>query len=192
MDENNTLYLTGRNQWRTWLGKNQSKRKEIWLVYFKKHTKKPRIPYDDAVEEAICFGWIDSIVKRIDDERFMQKFTPRKNVDLWSDENKKRAKKMIEQGKMTPAGLKKIKDLKSLDNIQKGKINKPGRIIIPSELREVLLNNSKAKEFFDSLAFSYKKMYCGWVGSAKREETRKKRAQEAITLLNQEIKSLLK
>lgn len=107
MEITKQLYVTDRDAWRAWLEKNYDTEKEIWLIYYKKHTGKPRIPYDDAVEEALCFGWIDSTVKRVDDEKFAQKFTPRKNKSNWSDLNKKRAKKMIREGRMTKAGFLK-------------------------------------------------------------------------------------
>ena len=112
MEITKTLYITNRVDWRAWLERNNDTEKEVWLIYYKKHTGKPRIPYDDAVEEALCFGWIDSTVKRVDDEKFAQKFTPRKNKSNWSDLNKKRAKKMIREGRMTKAGLTKIEEAK--------------------------------------------------------------------------------
>ena len=99
------LLVTTRAAWRQWLEKNHTASKEIWLIYFKKHTGEPRIPYDDAVEEAICFGWIESLIKRIDDEKLCQKFTPRTNIKQWSELNKKRARRMINEKKMTEAGL---------------------------------------------------------------------------------------
>ncbi|MGB2982026.1 MAG: hypothetical protein WBC77_12350, partial [Candidatus Zixiibacteriota bacterium] len=100
-----TLYVTNRDDWRAWLRKNHSSQKEVWLIYYKKHTGKPRIPYDDAVEEALCYGWIDSTIKRIDEEKYAQKFTPRSEKSNWSELNKRRAKKMIREGRMTQAGL---------------------------------------------------------------------------------------
>lgn len=106
------LYVKSRDEWRSWLQNNHAAEKEIWLIYYKKHTGKPRIPYDDAVEEALCFGWIDSIVKRIDDEKYIQKYTPRKDKSIWSELNKKRTEKMIKQGRMTEAGLIKIQKAK--------------------------------------------------------------------------------
>src|SRR5262249_60030780 len=81
---------------------------EVWLIYYKKPSGQPRIPYDDAVEEALCFGWVDSIVKRIDDAKFAQKFTPRRGRTRWSALNKRRLRKLIREGRMTPAGLAKI------------------------------------------------------------------------------------
>src|SRR5947209_19674397 len=103
-----TLHITNRDDWRAWLVKNHETEKEVWLVYYKKHTGQPRIPYDDAVEEALCFGWIDSIVKRIDGEKFAQKFTPRQDCTRWSALNRRRVRKLIQAGRMTEAGLTKI------------------------------------------------------------------------------------
>src|SRR5512132_3621352 len=108
MDMRKTLYVTDREKWRAWLAKHHRSETEIWLVYYKKQSGRPRIPYDHAVEEAICFGWIDSIVKRLDDERFAQKFTPRRDSTRWSALNKRRLRKLIREGRMTEAGLAKI------------------------------------------------------------------------------------
>lgn len=111
MDIGKTLYVTTRKDWRAWLDKNHQKEKEIWLVYYKKHANMPRIPYNDAVEEALCFGWIDSTVKRIDEDKYTQRFSPRSNKSQWSEMNKERARRLIEQKKMTQAGLDKINSL---------------------------------------------------------------------------------
>ncbi|OGK25341.1 hypothetical protein A3C25_06180 [Candidatus Roizmanbacteria bacterium RIFCSPHIGHO2_02_FULL_38_11] len=100
-----TLYIKNREEWRRWLEKNHKKEPEIWLVYYKKHTKKSSIPYNDAVEEALCFGWIDSTVKGIDGEKYAQRFSPRKPKSNWSEPNKERIERLIKEGKMTPAGL---------------------------------------------------------------------------------------
>src|SRR5918992_6386370 len=102
------LYVTNRDEWRAWLEKNHATEREVWLIYYKKHTGKPRIPYDDAVEEALCFGWIDSIVKTLDGDRYMQKFTPRTNVGKWSRLNLERVKKLLHEGRMTEAGRAKL------------------------------------------------------------------------------------
>ena len=99
------IHFEDRINWRNWLMNNHNKFKEIWLIFFKKHTNKPNVSYNDSVEEAICFGWIDGIKKRLDDERYLYKFTPRKNDSIWSDLNKKRALKMIEEKKMTEIRL---------------------------------------------------------------------------------------
>jgi len=181
------LYLTTRTEWRSWLKVNHLKEKEVWLIYYKKHTGIPRIPYDDAVEEALCFGWIDSIVKRIDDERFMQKFSPRNDKSEWSEANKKRVKKLIENSSMTKVGLKKVEIAKANGSWNKS-IEAQKNYTMPSELGDILNSNKKANHFFESLSPSCKKQYINWVASAKKEETRKRRAKEALNRLNKQKK----
>jgi uncharacterized protein YdeI (YjbR/CyaY-like superfamily) len=105
------LYVTTRDEWRAWLAEHHDTEREVWLVSYKKHTGRPQIPYDDAVEEALCFGWIDSLVKTIDDERFAQKFTPRKEKSNWSESNKRRVRKLVREGRMTEAGLATTKGI---------------------------------------------------------------------------------
>lgn len=183
----NQLYVKNRKDWRKWLKDNHNISKGIWLIYYKKHTRKPRIPYDEAVEEALCFGWIDSTVKRIDDERFMQKFTPRNDKSNWSELNKKRALKLIRQKRMTNAGMYKINTAKKNGEWNK-KTETEKDFVMPSELSQVLSKNKKANDFFNELSPSHQKQYKQWVAGAKRNETRLKRAKEAITLLKKKQK----
>jgi uncharacterized protein YdeI (YjbR/CyaY-like superfamily) len=182
------VYAASRDQWREWLAKNHKAKKEVWLIYYKKHTDKPRIPYDDAVEEAICFGWIDSTVKRLDEEKYAQKFTPRSAKSKWSQLNIQRAKRMIEEGRMTEAGLVKCQD--AIKNSKKEPRTKPSkkRLTIPPYLKEALSVNKKVWENFNNLAPSYQRLYIGWIADAKKEETRKKRLKEAMILLKQNKK----
>ena len=184
---NSKLYITTREEWRSWLEENQSKEKEVWLIYYKKHTGVPRIPYDDAVEEALCFGWIDSIVKRIDDERYMQKFTPRNDKSEWSELNKKRVKKLIENSSMTEAGLAKIKTAKKNGSWERV-FESVKAYEMPVELNGALKSNKVANTFFDKLSPSYKKQYINWIASAKKEETRQRRAKKAVSLLSKKKK----
>ncbi|HKP01893.1 MAG TPA: YdeI/OmpD-associated family protein [Chthoniobacterales bacterium] len=110
MEVGTTLYVTTRKAWRAWLQKNHAKQKEIWLVYTKKQSGKARIPYDVAVEEALCFGWIDGIMKSIDADYFVQRFSPRRSAkSQLSETNKERVRRMIRAGLMTPAGMEKIR-----------------------------------------------------------------------------------
>ncbi len=102
------LLFEDRDGWRKWLMKNHSTSGVVWLLFYKKHTGKPCMAYDAAVEEALCFGWIDSLTKRIDNERYAQKFTPRKQSSNWSESNLRRVKKLIESGRMTEVGLAKV------------------------------------------------------------------------------------
>lgn len=186
MEITNTLYVKDRTEFRKWLEKNFEKEKEIWLIYYKKNSSKPRIPYNDAVEEALCFGWIDSIVKKIDDEKYAQRFTPRKLNSKWSDLNILRVKKLIAEGKMTQFGLSKIKELNSLLNKKPRTKNKI--LKIPVLIKNHFEKNKKAWEFFVSLSPSYKQMYIEWITSAKKEETKLNRIKKAITLLEKKQK----
>ncbi|WP_406661276.1 YdeI/OmpD-associated family protein [Methanolobus sp. ZRKC3] len=179
MDSPNTIYVTTREEWRKWLQKNHDSSKVIWLILFKKHTGEPTIPYEDAVEEALCFGWIDSKVKTVDDKRYMQKYTPRKDNSIWSAINKQRAQKLIREGRMTTAGLEKIEEAKI-----NGKWSDPytakKKLPIPTELKEALMKNEMAWQNFNRFANSYRDLYIGWIADAKRSDTRKRRIEEVV------------
>jgi uncharacterized protein YdeI (YjbR/CyaY-like superfamily) len=190
-----TFYAANRNEWRAWLEKRHETETDVWLIYYKKASALPRVPYDDAVEEALCFGWVDSLVKRLDDEKFAQKFTPRKDQQKWSEHNKKRARAMIEQGKMTDAGLAVIGKgvLDSSRDPSARKISDRRRFdTVPEFIQKALNKNKKAREFFDKLAPSYRRHYIGWITMAKRPETQQRRLAEAIELLAQNKKLGLK
>ncbi len=173
-----TLYITNRDDWRAWLKKNQEAKKEIWLIYYKKHTGKRRIPYDDAVEEALCFGWIDSTVQRIDDERYAQKFTPRRKKSRWSELNIRRAKKMIRAGKMTGAGSARFNEMKNNEKELRDKRSK--KLVIPLAFKRALAKNKKALGNFENFAAGYRRMYIEWIAAAKKDETREKRIKQVI------------
>jgi len=185
MQKRNELHVTDREDWRGWLEKNHAREKEIWLIYYKKHTGKPRIPYEDAVEEALCYGWIDSIVKRIDDERYMQKFTPRNERSVWSESNKKRVASLISEGRMTEAGMSKVRAAKVSGQWSLTRVENPG---MPEEFESALAANKNADRNFRSLAPSHQKRFVGWIAAAKRSETREKRSAEAIRILEQNQK----
>ncbi len=181
------LSVIDRKDWRAWLEENHAKEKEVWLIYFKKHTGKPRIPYDDAVEEALCFGWIDSIVRKIDDERYCQKFTPRKENSNWSMLNKQRVEKLRKNGRMTKAGLEKIKAAKVNGSWDK-RLASEQFFDMPTELADGLDKNPIAKDYFDSLSPSFRKQYIGWIASAKKKETKQRRVSETISLMKKKQK----
>ncbi len=188
MNLGETLYVTNRGAWRKWLKKNHKSKKEIWLIYYKKHTRKPRIAYDDAVEEAICYGWIDSTVKKLDEERYAQKYTPRNANSIWSDSNITRAKKMIAKGRMTKYGL-------ALFNLIGEKASKAKRIPkkyrIPKELKIALARNRQASQNFHNFAPSYQKMYIYWILDAKKQETRQRRIQRVVEFATRNKKSVM-
>lgn len=194
MELKETQYAINRRDWRTWLRKNHDSKKEIWMVFYKKHTGKPGISYDAAVEEALCFGWIDSIVKKIDEEKFARKFTPRKSRSRWSELNKKRARKMIDEGKMVETGLARIRDAKESGEWFKSVLMgaRSEELKVPPYFEKALEVNAKARKNFNNLAPTYRRHFIGWVSSAKREETRKRRLQEAVQLLEQNKKLGLK
>ncbi len=178
------VYVKNRSEWRNWLSQNHDKSSGIWLVFYKKHTGKSTLEYEEAVEEALCFGWIDSIIKKADEEKYLRKLTPRKADSRWSELNKKRIAKLTKQGHMTESGIAKVEEAK-----KSGLWDQPDRpqisLDIPRELESALAKNIKAKKFFDQLAPSYQKQFIGWIAAAKRRETRERRLRESIALLEQ-------
>lgn len=174
------VHFEDRLSWRGWLDENHCEMREVWLVFDKKHTGRRCITYDAAVEEALCVGWIDSIIKRLDDEQYMRKFTPRTNTGNWSKSNLRRVEKLVAAGRMTAAGLTKLKpDARQVQQASSGIVEVPGFFA------EALAGNEPAREFFNGLAPSYRRHFVGWVGSAKGKETRARRLEEALSLLQQ-------
>jgi len=173
------LHMSNIAEWRAWLERNHDAEKEVWLVFYKRQSGKPNISYDDAVGEALCFGWIDSIIKRIDEDRFARKFTPRKTNSKWSELNKNRAERMTREGRMTELGLVRINEAKK-NGEWFAKVLPKHEIQIPRFVSEALATNQKASRNFDNLAKSYKQQYIGWVMSAKKEDTKKKRLAEVV------------
>ncbi|VVB82391.1 Bacteriocin-protection, YdeI or OmpD-Associated [uncultured archaeon] len=154
-----TIYLTKRSEWRKWLKNNYSKEKEIWLIFYRKSSGKPRIDYNDAVEEALCYGWIDSIVKSIDNEKFAQRFTPRRNNSILSQLNKERIKKMIKEGKMTQQGLSAVSHV--FDKNKKDNFVFPKDIIFELKKDKTVWNN------FEKFPESYKKIRIDYINDVR-------------------------
>ena len=177
-----TIYLPDRSSWRSWLENNHDKRPGIWLIYYKKHTGKPRVQYNDAVEEAICFGWIDSTIRRIDEDTYKQKFTPRNPTSTWSEANRKRVEAMMNAGKMTEAGRKAVEIAKASGKWEEDVPSK-GTFELSDELMQLLRSDAKAFTSYQKLPPGKRKTFNGWIMSAKRIETRKKRCLEMAVLL---------
>ncbi len=190
MEMRKTLDVTSREEWRAWLTKHYHSETEVWLIFYKKHTGRPRISYDHAVEEALCFGWIDSIVKRIDDDKFAQRFTPRRDGSRWSALNKRRLRKLVREGRMTEAGLAKV-DLVALGEEAPAQLSE-GNLGLPGFVRQALTANTKAWESFQSMTPSRQRAYIRVITDAKKEETRERRLREAVSLLEQNKKLGLK
>jgi hypothetical protein len=171
-----TFYPETIAQWRKWLQENHQRNDGIWLIQHHEKSGKPTVSWSDAVDEALCFGWIDSLKKKLDKDSTIQYFGKRKPKSTWSKINKQKVEKLIAENRMTNAGLITIKTAKEngsweiLDSIEE--------LIIPDDLMLELSKRVDAKEFFQSLSKSIKKMMLYWVISAKRPETREKRILE--------------
>jgi len=175
----NALYFENRKDWRSWLEKNNDKFTGVWLLFYKKGSIKKGITLEESVEEALCFGWIDGKLKKVDDEKFVLRFSPRKANSIWSKINKERAEKLIKSGRMTDGGLAEIEEAKKSGywNIAYTNTIKEE---VPSDLKEALLKDKKAWGNFTNFANSYKNMYVIWVNDAKTNETRQKRIKKVV------------
>jgi len=188
----NTLTLINRQAWRDWLAAHHATQSEIWLVYYKVNSGIQSIPYEASVEEALCFGWIDSLIKKLDEDRYARKFTPRKENSQWSAINIRRAKKMLEAGLMTEHGLRLVEIARQNGQwdqpVQKPKI----KFGIHPEFKAALEQSPTARQTFEGLSPTDQQQYLTWIALAKREDTRNKRVLESIQLLERGQKLGLK
>jgi uncharacterized protein YdeI (YjbR/CyaY-like superfamily) len=171
-----TLHFRTRNEWRRWLAKHHASSPGIWFVFYKGHTGQKSILYEDMVREALCFGWIDSLVKRLDDDRYAIKVTPRQPTSKWSNLNRKRWAELKAAGSLTAAGL-------AAPPTNNAYAPKPAIPDLPSYIAQAFQQDTKAWEFFQELAPSYRRYFVAWIHTAKRQETREKRIRESIRLL---------
>ena len=155
-----TLRVTNRKAWRTWLSQHHNKEREIWLVYAKQHTGKPRIAYIDAVEEALCFGWIDSTAKRIDENFYAQRFSPRKSTNQWSQQNIERVRRLVKLRKMTPAGLAAIKN--------PGALLKSKKVEIAPDILRALQRDRQVWTNFQKFPDDYKRIRIAFIESRRK------------------------
>lgn len=168
-----------RAKWREWLEKHHATSKGVALAVAKKNGSRPGVSYDEAVEEALCFGWIDSTVRRLDDDRFRQLFTPRKPTSTWSQSNKDRVARLITEGRMAPAGLAAVEVAKAngswdlLTDVEAG--------VVPDDLTEALAAAPGATEGFEALPTSQRQMALYWIATARRAETRARRIAEVVS-----------
>lgn len=183
----NSVHPKTRAEWRKWLKQNHTRTEGVWLISYKKDTGKPRVEYDEAVEEALCFGWIDSKPNKLDEERALLWFAPRKAGTGWSKINKARAEKMIAARRMTPAGLAKIEAAKqdgswqALDAIE--------ALEVPPDLAAALSANPIAQQHFDAFPRSVKRGILEWIANARKSETRAKRIEETARLAADNIRA---
>ncbi len=187
MELKNKVFAKDRKAWRSWLTKHGESETEVWLVYYKKTTGKDSVQYLESVEEAICFGWIDGIKRRIDDETYAHRFSPRRQRSKWSPLNIKVAQKMKKCGLMTETGLAAFNRREEY-NTKVGKTRAANPFILTAEIEKTLRRNKKAWDNFNKLAPSYQKQFIGWLVTAKKPETRERRLKEALQLLERNEK----
>lgn len=185
-EEIKTVYPLNRQQWREWLQAHHDTEKSVWLVYYKKKSNRSTLAWSEAVDEALCFGWIDSVAKPIDEERYMQFFCRRKPTSVWSRINKEKVERLISEGLMAQAGLDTIDRAKSngswiiLDDAE--------ALVIPADLEEEFQKKPNAKAYFLGLCKSDKRNLLQWLVLAKRPETRQKRMAEIVDCADQQLK----
>ena len=184
-----THYFSDGHEWRNWLSENHDKEKKAWLVIHKKHSDKAGIRHEEAIEEALCFGWIDGGMRSVDDDTFILRFAPRKARSIWSKRNKDKAELLIQQGRMTDAGLAKIEEAKK-NGLWQNAYTSRIKVEIPDDLETALSTNQVAWKNFHNLANTYRFMYIRWLNGARTEEIRRQRVAEIVKRaeLNQKIR----
>lgn len=183
----NSVQPKSRAEWRAWLEKNHERQEGVWLVTYKKATGKPRLDYEEAVEEALCFGWIDSKGNKLDDERSMLWMAPRKPGTGWSRLNKQRIERLVKSGLMAPSGQAKFEAARqdgswsALDAVE--------ALEIPMDLKKALRKYPEAKKYFEAFPRSVKRAILEWISTAKKPETRAKRIEETARLASENIRA---
>jgi uncharacterized protein YdeI (YjbR/CyaY-like superfamily) len=167
------------DRWRAWLDAHHATETEVWLIFHKPHTGMPSVDYMDALDEALCYGWIDSLIKRIDDDRYARKFTPRKPDSKWSDTNRKRYAELMTAGRLAPAGKARSPE---------GGRSYETRPAVPAKMPPYIARAIRAKPiawaFFQTLTPKQRRYHLGWIHLAKQEETRARRLREVIRVLS--------
>ena len=181
-----TFYPTNRQEWRQWLLENHNKKQSIWLVHYNKKSNMPSVSWSDAVDEALCFGWIDSTRKSLESDKFIQFFTKRKPTSVWSKINKEKIGRLKQEGLLMPAGQESISIAQQngtwniLDDVEE--------LEISEDLEKEFNTREGSKEYFLSLSKSVKKSMLQWIKLAKRPETRQKRIVELVEHANRKIR----
>jgi uncharacterized protein YdeI (YjbR/CyaY-like superfamily) len=201
-----TFYAPDAASWRAWLDSYAATEKEVWLEFPKKHTGRPCVPYGEALDEALCRGWIDSVIRRVDDDVYLRKFTPRTNTTNWSAKNLAAVSRLVSQGRMRPEGLAVLGvPLDSAGSLggatangedgHTGAADRDAEGVrgaeVPPFVAEAIGASPEASAFWETLAPGYRKRYLGWIMSAKQEETRKNRLARVIGFLEEGRKSVM-
>lgn len=189
MEISKTLIVKNRKQWRRWLQKNHLSSREIWLVYYNKQSGKPRIPYNDAVEEALCYGWIDSTAKKIDKDSMAQRFTPRRKNSALSELNKERVRRLIKSGMMTEFGLESIKNHLKKPTEKSSRLPELRKYKLPGGIVEVLKENPAVWKNFKKFPEYYRHIRIAFIeGARKRPEVFRKRLQYFLKMTSKNKK----
>ena len=182
-----TFYAKDAKAWRAWLQKNHTKEKNVWLIIYKKETSKPSVYYTEAVDEALCFGWIDSKPNKRDEDSYYQFFAKRNPKSNWSKVNKAKVEKLIKEKRMAKAGLEAIETAKQ--NGTWNALDEVDNSIVPDDLKKALAKNKTAQQNFEAFPKSSKKIILEWIHNAKKEETRLKRIEETVSLAAKNVKA---
>ncbi len=182
MPSEEEIRLETREEWSTWLEENHASSNGVWMLFYKKHTGRPRVPYDDAVIEAIRYGWIDGKVMTVDEDSYKQRFSPRRKRSNWSAINRERAERIIEEGSMTPSGSEKIDEARQNGMWERALWDRR-MPPMPAELAEALGSDPDVARSFDSLAEGYRREFVRYVAEAKRSETRVRRSGRVVDMV---------
>ncbi len=185
MSEKTPHHFNTVEEWQKWLESNHQTADSIWLIIQKKASKKQGIRYEETVLEAVSYGWIDGKMKRLNDDEFMQRFTPRRPGSIWSMSNKKRVEQLIQEGRMTPAGMQKVNKAKENGQWEKAYTSR-APVQTPKDLAEALKRNPVAEKNFNAFPNSAKFMYIHWINEAKRAETRRRRIYTVVVRSEQD------
>jgi uncharacterized protein YdeI (YjbR/CyaY-like superfamily) len=185
MPEHPQIRARSRKEWRAWLQKHHEKADGVWLVFPKRATGLPTVSYNDAVEEALCFGWIDGLMNPIDATFYKQMFTPRKPKSAWAPSNKQRVERLIEQGLMTPAGMAAVETAKANDSWDR--FSAAESLTVPRELKNAIDANAKAKEHWPQFTASQRRHFLYWLALAKRDDTRARRIAQIVSMAEQRM-----
>ena len=186
MDKRKQFTAKTLEEWHHWLKDNHTQTEGIWLITYKKNSGMPYLGYNDIVEEALCFGWIDSVGRKLDARRTMLYLSPRKKGSNWSKANKDRVAKLLEQNRLQPAGIAKIERAKAdgswyfLDDVE--------ALVVPEDLKQALFQNPPAEKYFTTFPPSVKRGILEWIKNAKRSPTRAKRISKTVELAAQNIR----
>lgn len=181
------------SEWRSWLKENHLTSQGIWLVYHRSGSQVPSISYEESVDEALAYGWIDSVIRRIDGEKYARKFTPRRAGSIWSRSNITRVERLRQEKRMTKWGLEACESRTGRVSLLE-KLNAQGNegTMVPKDFEDALRANTQAWRSFRRMAPSHRKRYLMWIAGAKKPETRQRRIAEAVLLVRKNVKNLMK